>query len=169
MLRHLGQFLCAFDLRLKERQDSSNSVSKNLPYLRHMFILHLHAIAYKLHGVSNHLDLPPEHLPHSELEFRHFYRPQCNHISSAAEPVTTDQFFFTELIRKGVGISMNGHGLVEGGVKNGHLRNGRQKSPHELNTRQVVRVMQRRQAAERTDRLDDVFIDKEGIHEGYAP
>jgi hypothetical protein len=29
--------------------------------------------------------------------------------------------------------------------------------------------MQRRQAAERTDRLDDVFIDKEGIHEGYAP
>ena len=96
-------------------------------------------------------------------------RPEGNVLMvGAVESVTTDMFLFTELMGKGVGISVTGHGLVEGGVKNGHLRNGRQKSPHELNARQVVRVMQRRKVAGRTDRLDDVFVDQDSIREGRA-
>ncbi len=58
VVRKPRQHLCPLYFRLEERQDSPHPVSKNLPDLRHMFILHLHTIAYKLYGIRTHLDLP---------------------------------------------------------------------------------------------------------------
>jgi len=60
------------------------------------------------------------------------------------------------------------HGLMKGCVEYGHLRNIRQKFPHDFDTCYIRRIVQRRKRDELPDRFDRPVIDNRRLTEFLA-
>ena len=76
-------------------------------------------------------------------------------VACAVCAVAADLVFFVELVGDAVEVSLTRHGLVEGGVEHGDLRERREELGGAFHTGGVCRFMQRGEQRDATDVVDD--------------
>ena len=89
-------------------------------------------------------------------------------MAGAVETVTADFILVVIIHRKGIHISLLGHGLMESGIKNCDHGSVGHQSLAGINTDQVGGVVQRSKVGDFLDCLDDFVIDQYGGSELLA-
>ena len=80
-------------------------------------------------------------------------------VAGAVGAVTADAIFFIELVGDAVEVGLARHGLVEGGVEHGDLRERREELGGAFHTGGVSRFMQRGKQSDATNVVDDFLRD----------
>jgi hypothetical protein len=87
-------------------------------------------------------------------------------MGSSVEPVPADPVTAVEMIRDGVEIGLFGNGMMEGGIKDGHLGNARTKELASCqNAFDVVRIVEGSEIDAVLDSLQNRVIDENGFLE----
>ena len=89
-------------------------------------------------------------------------------VRGAVEAVAPHLVLLVPFVGQRVDIGMLRHGLVESGVEDGHMGNGRHEGLGRLDPFNVGRIVQRRQVLDLFDGIQDILVDHHRTGEFFA-